>query len=174
MLRNLVIVVSLLVIAGSIARENVWAMGGNLKRPTIAMSRSDKKDRDFGEAVMSAFILRERHFTGGYFINARSVLCFSGGTKTINGLLEDLSRIDGAVLTVRFSKAAGTTPSLGPDKLQPGKPCHCSIEHNGAGFAHDLAVTIYLGNDDIDLEKLEIPPIRQHSGESTPLGDAHR
>jgi len=149
-------------------------MGRDLKRPSIAMPGSGKKDRAFLEAVMSAFSLRERHFTGGYSTNARSVLCFSGGTKTVNGLLEDLSRIEGTVLIIRFSKAAGATPSLVPDKLKPGKPCNCTIEHNGSGFAHDLTVTIYLGSEEIDVEKLEIPPIRNHSDGNTPPGDARR
>jgi hypothetical protein len=174
MLRRLLIVAPLFVVAWGINREDVWAMGGDLKRPTIAMSRSDKNDRDFVEGVMSAFSLRERHFTGGYFVNARTVLCFSGGTKTVNGLLEDLSRIDGAVLNVRFSKGTGTTPSLVPDKLKAGKTCDCTIEHNGEGFAHDLTVTIYLGGEDVDVEKLEIPPIRNHSDGKTPSGDARR
>jgi hypothetical protein len=173
MLRRLLVVAPLFVVAWGIDRH-VWAMGGDLKRPTIAMSRSNKKDRDFVEGVMSAFSLREKHFTGGYFINARSVLCFSGGTKTVNGLLEDLSRIDGAVLIVRFSKAAGSTPSLVRDKLKVGKPCDCTIEHNGEGFTHDLTVTIYLGSEEMDVEKLEIPPIRNHSEGNTPPGDSRR
>ena len=84
--------------------------------------------------------------------------------KAINALLGELSKVEGAVLNVRFSRDLGVTQWFGVEA--EGRPCDCSIEHNGWGMARAITLTIYVGG--VDVSALELPPIQGRSGVNKP------
>jgi len=141
---------------------SVHAMRGNLKRPGIAIPTTGADGQpDATVAAMNKVLQAyDKRYAGGHFINSHSVLHFNGGTRTINALLDELSKVEGAVLRVRFSKEAGSVNSPFIDKAKQPQDCDCTIEHNAWGDAHELTVTIYTGSDDLDLDELVIPALR--------------
>ena len=101
---------------------------------------------------------QEKEFTGGHYLNAHSVLHYGGGTKTVNALLDELSKVEGATLYVRLSKEAGVTRMLVGDR----GPCSCSLDHNGWGGARAITLTIYLGGEGVDADAVALPTIQGH------------
>src|SRR5262249_11505643 len=130
------------------------AMGGRLQRPGIAIPTGDSTVA----AMNTVFASHDKQYAGGHFINAHSVLNFKGGTKTINALLDELSKIDRAVVQVRFSKGPGSIVIPFGTKGEQPKESDCSVDHNAWSDAHVVTVTIYLG-DDVKLEDLTLPAI---------------
>ncbi len=111
-------------------------------------------------------------FVGGHNVNAHSVLHFAGGTRTVNLLLDDLSRIDGAVLRIQFSKERGITERPFADRAEQPKPCDVKVDHNAWGSAREVIMTIYLGSDGVKLEDIVLPAIQgRASPKQTGLDD---
>jgi hypothetical protein len=130
-------------------------MARDLDEPSIAIpSDGGKRDTvvDRMQRVLTAHV---KQFTGGHALNAHSVLHYRGGTKTVNALLDELSKVEGATLHVHLSKSAGVTRML----IGERGPCACSLEHNAWGNARTISLTIYLGDEGIDPDELLIPPI---------------
>jgi hypothetical protein len=144
-------------------------MGGNLDRPSIAIPVDPKTRETDRVAQKIAEVLQAHHkeFTGGSFLNAHSVLYFGGATAGVNALLDDLAKVEGATIRVRFSKAAGVTRWMFPGEDTPAdRPCDCEVDHLGWGAARTLTVTVYLGGGRIDLDALNLPPIMGQPGGS--------
>src|SRR5262249_32898383 len=93
MLRKLLFAACIVTVINGISVPTADAMGGRLQRPGIAIPTGDST----AAAMNKVFASHDKQYAGGHFINAHSVLHFNGGTKTINALLEELSRIEGAV-----------------------------------------------------------------------------
>jgi hypothetical protein len=146
---------------GCLVRAGVaHARAGDLTTPSISIptvdGKPDGKPDPVVERMHRVLMAHAKEFTGGHFLNAHSVLHYGGGTKTVNALLAELSKINGAVLYVRLSKDAGVTRMLVGEK----GPCSCSIDHNGWGDAQTISVTIYLGGEGVDLDGLALPAIQ--------------
>jgi hypothetical protein len=155
MLRKLMLVASVAAIFCDPNARVADAMGGRLQRPGIAIPTGDST----AAAMNKVFASHEKQYAGGHFINAHSVLNFKGGTKTINALLDEFSKIDGAVVHVRFSNGPGSIVIPFGTKGEQAKECDCSVDHNAWGDAHVVTVTIYVG-DEVKLEDLNLPAIR--------------
>lgn len=155
MLQKLVIVASIAGVICALNPRTADALAGRLSKPGIAIPTGDSTAAAMNK-VLGAY---EKQFAGGHFVNAHSVLNFNGGVKTINALLDELAKIEGGALQIRFSKgpASFVTP-LAAKEEQP-KPCDFTVNHNGWGNAHDLTITIYLG-DGVKLEDLRLPAVR--------------
>jgi hypothetical protein len=164
MSRQILIVAFVATVFCGTQTQSVYAMRAELKRPGIAIPTTGAEDQPDATVVAMNKVLQsqEKQFAGGHFINARTVLQFNGGIRTINALLDELSKIEGAVVRVRFSKESGSVNSPFIDKAKQPKICDCAIEHNGWGDAHALTITIYTGGDDLDLDDLVIPALRGH------------
>jgi hypothetical protein len=130
--------------------------GGNLTSPSISIPADGGKMDPVVERMYRVLAAHTKEFTGGYFLNAQSVLHFGGGTKTINALLDGLSKVDGATVTVRLAKGAGVTRLFDGEK----GPCACSLEHMGWGSARAISVTVYLGSEGVDADELVLPAIQ--------------
>jgi hypothetical protein len=142
-----------------IAVNRLYARAGKLDKPEIAIGGADGTPDATGAAINRILLTHEKQFVGGHYINALSTLQFAGGTKTINSLLDELSKVEGAILYVRFSRGAEFVDALPGTGNPLPKPYDCVIEHNAWTDAYSLSVTIYLG-DDVKLEDLAIPAIR--------------
>jgi hypothetical protein len=164
MTRQFVVSACVAIALCGIQSQSVQAMRGDLKRPGIAIpSTGPEGQLDATVVAMNkALQAREKQFAGGHFINAHSVLHFNGGTRTVNALLDELSKIEGAVLRVRFSKESGMIDSPFIDQAKQPKACDCTIDHNGDGDAHELTITIYVGGGGIDLDDIALPAVRGH------------
>jgi hypothetical protein len=162
MLRKLLLTASVAAAFCFIPTASVHAMGGTLSRPGIAIPSADGNGKlDPTAAAMNQVLGKhEKQFAGGHFINAHSVLHFSGGTKTINALLDELSQVDGAVLYIRFSKDGGSFASPFGDKKGHPTQCDCTIDHNAWANACAVTIRIYLGGDNVTLEDLSFPAIK--------------
>jgi hypothetical protein len=149
MLRIFLLTASITAAFCVIQPASAHAMGGNLRRPGIAIPTTGKGGKldPTAAAINEVLGAHEKQFAGGHFINAHSVLHFTGGAKTINALLDELSQIDGAVLWIEFSKEAGSAASPFPDKEKQPKVCDCTIDHNAWLNANWVTITIYLGGD---------------------------
>ena len=159
MFRKSAIVLGLVLLTAAVAPRGALALGGNLKEPSIAIPSHDGEHDAVAWAIQKALKSHEKEFAGGHFINAHSVLHFAGGTKTINGLLEDLSEIEGAVIRIRFSKDGAVAQKIFPGGDDSEKECDLTIDHNAWGDAHQVSITIYLGSDRVEVDELAIPAI---------------
>ena len=152
--------VLLLLAAGSIPPAEALALGGNLKHPSISIPLTGQGGTPdpAGAAMSRVLAAHDKEFTGGYFLNARSVLHYAGGAKTINALLAGLARVDGAAIHIRFSKEAGKTEWGFPGEDE-GRACDCSIEHDGWGDGRSITLNVFLGGKGVDPGELEIPAV---------------
>ncbi len=143
---------------GCLVRAGVagGAGGGDLTTPSIAVPADGGKPDPVVERMQRVLTAHAREFTGGHFLNARSVLHFGGGTKTINALLDELSKVEGATVNVHLAKGPGVTRLFSGEK----GPCACSIEHMGWGGARAISLTIYLGGEGVDADELVLPVIQ--------------
>ena len=162
MLKNLISAGLLAAAFCSITTRTADAIGGRLGRPGIAIpspSGNGKRDATV-EAMNKVLREHESRFVGGHYINSHSVLQYAGGTRTVNLLLDELSRIDGTVLRIKFSRDRGMTDMQFADPKDQPKPCDITVDHNAWGSAHELTMTIYLEGDDMKLEDLALPAIQ--------------
>jgi hypothetical protein len=159
MFRKLLMVAALLAGACGIQGGSLYALGGNLERPSISIPTTGLEGKldPVVEAMHKVLTSQEKQFAGGHFINAHSVLHYGGGTKTINALLDGLAKVEGGVVRIRFEKGPGVARQPFSGKQQPEKPCDCSIDHNAWANAREMTVTIHLGGD-IDIDELVVPP----------------
>lgn len=169
MFRNRLMAAALLAGVCGIQGGKLYALGGNLERPSISIPTTglDGKRDPVVEAMHKVLTGQTKQFTGGHFINAHSVLHFGGGTKAINALLDGLAKIERATVHIRFEKGPGVTQQPFAGKQQPEKPCDCSIDHNAWANAREITVTIHLGGD-VDVSQLVVPPIE---GRDKPLSE---
>ena len=169
MIQKLVLAALLATFFYGITARNADAMAGRLRRPGIAIpsARGDGKLDATVEAMNRVFGEHEKQFVGGHFINAHSVLEFASGVRTINKLLDELSKIDGAELRVRLSKESGVTDMQFALAGEQSQHCDFTVDHNAWGNAHQVTITIYL-SDAVKLEELELPMIH---GRATMAGN---
>jgi hypothetical protein len=145
---------------GCLARAGVapTRSAGDLNTPSISIPYDGGKPDPVVEKMQRVLASHTKEFTGGHYLNAHSVLHFGGGTKTINALLQELSKVDGVTLHVRLAKGPGVTRLLVGEK----GPCVCSVEHNGWGNAQQISVTVYLGSEGVNADDLDLPAIQGH------------
>ncbi len=158
MLRKLLLVAAMVVVS-CVWVDRVCAMAGDLDTPGISIPTKDDVSDPTALAMNAALVKHKKQFVQGHFINAHTVLEFAGGTKTINSLLRELSKIDGAVLHVRLVSGSGAVENLPRAGEQASPASDCLVTHNGWSDAHSISVTIYVG-DRVKLEELQLPAIR--------------
>jgi hypothetical protein len=163
--RRLFLAASIAAIIAGVAVKAIYARAaGNLDKPGISIPSTAEGTLDATAAAMNAVLKEHREqFVGGHYINTHSILQFEGGTKTINSLLAELSKIEGSILRVKFSSGSEFVESL-PGAGEPPRPYDCVIEHNAWANADSLGITIYLGGN-VSLEDLSLPAIRGHAAE---------
>ena len=146
----------------ALGADRANALGGNLRSPQIAIPvTGEQGEQDAtASAINKVFQSHQKEFSGGHFINAHTVLYYRGGTKTINSLLAGLSKIEGAVVRVRFAKSAGSVIQPFPGPQPPSEDTDVEIDHNAWADAQAIHITIYLGSDRVNLDELELPALR--------------
>jgi hypothetical protein len=141
---------------------DAYGMGANLGVPSISISADPqtKKMDPVVKKLDEVLKAHQKEYTGGSFLNAHTVLYFGGKTAGVNALLADLAKIEGVEIMVKFSKDAGVTRWMFPDKDTPAdRPCDCEVDHLGWGAGRAVTLTVYLGGGRIDPEELQLPPI---------------
>ena len=104
-------------------------------------------------------------FVGGWFINSHTKLYFRGDAKQISAALERLAKIEGAELSIRFSKQPGLAEQPfpaeqpAPTEKPADRSCQWMVEHNAWTTATALQVVIYVGDPSLDLEELSLPMV---------------
>src|SRR4051794_862060 len=74
------------------------ARAGDLDKPSIAIPAvgDDHTPDHVVRRMQEVLLSHAKEFTGGHYLNSHSVLHFAGGTKTVNALLDELAKVDGA------------------------------------------------------------------------------
>lgn len=162
MRRRLLLATSVAIVISGIVADRIYGRAGKLDKPVIAVPASTDGTPDATVAAMNRILLaHEKQFIGGHYVNAHRVLQFAGGTKTINALLDELSKVEGATLYVRFSNSpddSGVVERLAGAGQDLPKTYDCQIEHNGWLDTSSLSVTVYLGGN-VRPEDLSLPAI---------------
>jgi hypothetical protein len=159
MLRKLLLATSIATVVLGIAVDRMYGVAGKLDKPRIAIAAADGTPAASMAAINRILEAHETQFVGGHYINAHSTLQFTGGTKTINSLLDELSKVEGVTLHVRFSRGAELGDALPGAGERLPSPYDCVINHNNWVDAYSLSITIYPG-ENVKLEDLAIPAIR--------------
>ncbi|MFO0900660.1 MAG: hypothetical protein U0836_24795 [Pirellulales bacterium] len=169
------VLVSLCVLAGLVLgfAALAHALGGSLDRPQIAIpSIGEEPNKQPDPTVMAlhdALVSCGDDYVGGWFINAHSKLFFRGDAARISSALERLAQVDGAALHVRFSKEPGRTNGPFLTDKQADQPCQWSVEHNGwGGDARALTIVIYVADEALKLEELQLPTIHGRPAPAAP------
>jgi hypothetical protein len=142
--------------------KQAFGAAGKLDKPGIAVPSRDGAPDAAATAINAVLAKHEKQYAGGHFLNAHTELTFAGGTKTINSLLAELSKVEGAAIYVKFSnddEFADTVPEFSDD---PPKPYDCVISHNAWADGASLYFTIRLGGD-VAIEELSLPAIHGHA-----------
>ena len=162
MWRSTIVVVACVAGMSILEARKVYALGGNLKTPNIAIPKNESNGEPdpIVTAIQRVLTNHQKRFVSGSFINAHSVLHFNGDTHKLNSLLKDLSETDGAVISIVFSTDAGIARVAFPDRDAADNPCGWSIDHNGWADAKRLTITIFPGDGGIRLEELVLPDLR--------------
>jgi hypothetical protein len=144
-----------------ILASRMYGAAGDLSKPAVAIASADGSPDKMGGAINRILMAHEKQFVRGHYINAHRMLEFTGGTKTINSLLHELSKVEGLTLHIRLSKITGED---GPAERLAGageqlpKAYDCKITHNNWVDPYSLSITIYLGGD-VAPEDLSFPAI---------------
>jgi hypothetical protein len=136
-----------------------FALGGTLDRPGLSVPVKDEQRDAVVFRLHEILYEHQAQFVTGHFVNAHSTMSFLGSTDDLSKLLAELSAVEGATISLRFSKARGEASSPFA-KDQPAKPSRWEIEHNAwSESPRKLTITVFLGDGAIDLEKLVLPDI---------------
>lgn len=143
-----------------------WGLAGKLDRPSISTPTvGDAPTRvpdPICSAMQNALSQHAKQFVSGRFINAHSIMEFSGTTSELNTLLKDLAAIEGAKMQIRFAEGSDKLLQLDVKGEGDKLPYQWRIEHNAWGDAQYLSVTILVGNGKIKVENVQIPTIVGH------------
>lgn len=147
------------VLAPVVDLPRVHAMAGKINKPSIAVPMDEKgKPNPMVESLRKVFVDHEKDFANGRFINAHTVMNFRGDAKRLNRMIDELSKVEGAVVTIRFSNE-DTAARMGTAGGDDGdsQPCQWSIDHNGWADPNRLSLTVFLGDNTIRREDVIIP-----------------
>jgi hypothetical protein len=152
MMRLHPVVLVLLMVSGIPARA--FALGGDLDEPSLSIG--DPVDQKLYDVLKD----KQHKFTGGYFINWNTTLGYRGDAEALNRMFSDLEKIDGLELNIRFSKDRGSvsSPFRKPEKNAQPRECQWTINH-WAG-QKSIGLTVYLGDQKLDITQLRLPPMR--------------
>jgi hypothetical protein len=169
MLRRLSLAAAIAVLVSGVLVNRMYGRAGDLSKPEIAIASADGTPDKMGVAINRILMAHEKQFVRGHYINAHSVLQFAGGTKTINALLDELSKVEGVTLYVRFSKLSGEDGFVerpaGAGADLP-KAYDCQIEHNNWADSRALNITICLGGD-VAPQDIAIPAIQGRAADKS-------
>ena len=129
-----------------------FALGGTLERPGIA----EPAGTDLSQ-LRKVLAREDFTYVTGWFINAHSVLCYSGDAEDLSRFLHGLAECKGITVSLRFSKEAGQVRSPFDRKQPDSRACQWRVEHNAWVDAGRVSVLVFLGDDRIDLDKLNLP-----------------
>jgi hypothetical protein len=151
------------------------ALGGSLERPQIAIPSTGEEPNmqpdPTVKALHDALASFGDDYVGGWFINAHSKLFYRGDAARISAALERLAQVDGAALHVQFSKEPGRTNGPFLTDKQADQPCQWSVEHNAwGGDARALTIVIYLADEGLKLDELQLPTIHGRPAPAAPKG----
>ena len=132
------------------------AMEWELRQPSIAVPADGEKPDVVVDRLQKILMGHSKEFIGGRALNARSLLHFRGGARTINVLLDELSKVEGATLFIRLSRSPDVL-SMAIGKDGPGS---CSVEHNGWSNPREITLTIHLDDKGLDPGALSLPRIQ--------------
>jgi hypothetical protein len=146
---------ALVAIAFLVVPAVAFARGGTLPRPGIAQPTGVDLSQ-----VREVLARKDFKYATGWFINAHSVLCYEGDAGDLSRFLQGLAECENATVSLRFSRELGESRSPFVDKESAPRSCQWRVEHNAWVDADHLTVTVYVGDERIDLEKLALPAWR--------------
>ena len=136
----------------SMPPEWSWGRAGQLKVPGIAITEGNATAAAMNQVLAD----HKQYFSEGHYINAHTVLHFDGGIKAINSLIERLSEIEGAEISIRIKRSEVLESKELIRSEKPEHQCECQINHNAWHNANSITIEIVPGSD---LEQLELPTI---------------
>jgi hypothetical protein len=145
------------------SRDIFAVAAGTLDRPSIAVPAIGPDGAADPTVSRMRKTLQDHTtlFSGGSFVNAHSTLNFRGTAKELSTMLHELSEIDGAEISIRFSQGADILrPKVASEEESIDESSPWSIDHNGWANPQHLSVTIYLGHGAMKLDELQLPTIR--------------
>lgn len=166
MLRQFSLAAAIAAISSGIAVKLAFSAAGKLDRPGIAVPSQDGTPNATAASINAILAKHKKQFAGGHFINAHTKLAFAGGTKTINSLLAELSKVEGAALYVKFSRGDESVDALPVFGDDPPKSYDCVISHHAWSDADSLYITIHVGGN-LAIDELSLPVIHGHAAAPT-------
>jgi hypothetical protein len=144
--------------------SDVFALAGKLDRPGISIPVVERDGESVHDPVVKAIdeVLKRKDWTfaGGYFVNWSTWLRYQGDAEELSAFLKALSEIDGARVTVTFARDSGKAISAPLEGADADADWQWSVSHvNLEENATLVVVTIYLGENGVDLEDVVFPPI---------------
>ena len=157
---------SVVLATAAFAPVSASALGGSLERPSLAMPTGTDL-----RGVTEVLSREEFGYVTGWFINAHSMLYYSGDADRLNRFLAALTACDEIDVSVRFSAEAGEARSIFPagEEGTIEAPCQWSVQHSAWVDARRLTVTVYLGDSKIAPADLSLPAWRGGSTTDEPF-----
>lgn len=144
--------------------SRVYALAGPLDRPGISIPDGDAVVMKLHEVLSDD----SREFVGGHFVNWFSTLTFAGNTEDINKLLDELSKIEGLTMSIRFQSDRGLYEQAFPsNEPHDPHPFDYQIKHEGG---RSIEITIHVSKAGVDLENLRLPDMTGVSGTNADRG----
>jgi hypothetical protein len=146
-----------------IVQTEAFAALGLLTTPGIAVPKGSPV-----AAAQRVVQAPKYKFVTGMWLNSFSTLFYTGNEKDLALFVNDLTLVKGAEVNIRFSKSKGWADTTKFDKAGKAAPCQWRLSHIGNNFG----VTVYLGDGKIDIEKLQLPPLKPDPSTVKKAGDA--
>lgn len=159
--RGLVFVIPVLLVLPA----SVLAAGGVLPKPFVGIPANSKLRSEDVNQVLGA---RKFRFVTGSWLNFNSTLYYSGKTADVMAFLDELTRVKGTTVVLRFSKSRGFADTTFWGKDGKSAPCQWRVLH----FQDQFTVTVYLGDGSVDIDKLHFPPLKPESDAANSLNPA--
>ena len=146
------------------------ALGGRINSPVIVIPKPIPPGSPIliappASAQSLVFKDFEEAFLDGYFINQVTWLYFAGNTKTLSGMIDELSRTAGARFRIQFTTKPipVAIPFRGGKEQAPKSDASWMIQHDN----RELTFLIFTGPGGIQLDHLELPVLSGPASEAT-------
>ena len=134
------------------------ARGGALLTPSFTAPQGCPTE--VMNQVRAAFNRSDCKFVGGHYVNRSTRVRYSGDTKALNGMLADLAKSPGVVLTIQFTEKFS-------------EPGDWSVSSQPGSNQFIFQVVVNLESERIKLDELRVPEMKGPAPKSTTTAAAN-
>ena len=140
--------------AATLLPTDALAWGAPLEHPSLAMPEGLDAGR-----LMETLSRPDFTFVTGWFINAHTVMFYTGDADQLSAFLEAVTQHSRLAVHLRFSAEVGEASSRFPlgERGVVTAPCQWSVDHQGWGTGDAITVTVFLGDGTIRPEQVVFP-----------------